>query len=133
EFLEVHGEPPGEGGIDHYQRVAAAGGGLARLMLAVDDMEGTAESLGEGGFASAMRDVRRDDGSRIGAVLTPVAGTPAGVELGFIAYELDAAARFASRRQRGLFDHGFPLKRLDHLAVIPPDAAAAETFWDGVF
>jgi len=133
EFLEVHDPALATApGLDHYRDVAAAGGGFARLMLSVDSTAPTAAALAAAGITSSFREVFRDDGSRIGSVLTPADGAPLGLEIGFIAYDLPADARFESRSQSGLFDHGFPLKRLDHLAAIPADADTARRLWQDV-
>jgi catechol 2,3-dioxygenase-like lactoylglutathione lyase family enzyme len=41
-------------------------------------------------------------------------------------------ARHARAKAEGLLDHSFPLKRLDHLAVVTHDLEAKTAFWSGV-
>lgn len=127
ELLEVL--DPAAARLDHYALIAASGGGLARLMFEVDDLDAMEKSLAEASIPVASREVLRDDGSKIGDVITPIGETPAAVPLGFMKYVLEAEPRYKSRKDRGRYDQGFPLKRLDHLAAIPADAEESRRFW----
>ncbi|MGH2604038.1 MAG: VOC family protein, partial [Dehalococcoidia bacterium] len=50
-------------------------------------------------------------------------------ELRLIHYPEPGPERHARHQAAGLFNHTFPLKRLDHLAAIAPDLETATRFW----
>ncbi len=116
-------------GRGSYTPLIEHGGGVARLMLATDDLEPVLGRLAGAGIVLSHDSVARDDGSKIGDVVLVDAEAYAGCPFGVMQYELDEAARYESRQERGLFDHDFPAKRLDHLAMIPHDPAVTERFW----
>ncbi len=113
--------------------LAAIGrGGLYRLMLQVESAQDARAHLEAHDVAVATRVVSRDDGSPIGTVVEPTGEVGAGCSFALIDYEAGAAPRRARHRTSGLFHHDFPLRRLDHLAVIAHDVDGPAAFWHDV-
>ncbi|KAI9011560.1 Glyoxalase/Bleomycin resistance protein/Dihydroxybiphenyl dioxygenase [Hyaloraphidium curvatum] len=134
ELLAVHDDASALlAGRDAYVALAAKGGGVARLMLEVDDLAAAVARLEAMGHPCAVTPVSREGGGKICDVANALGPTPAGCEFGLIQYALPRGGRTASRRARGLFEHGFPLKRLDHLALVSHGPAAACRFWEDAF
>jgi catechol 2,3-dioxygenase-like lactoylglutathione lyase family enzyme len=132
ELLTVHDrEAASASGASAYLPVHDAGGGVARLMLATDELDGVVARLEEAGIPSLRREVSREDGSKIADVAIPAAEDQAGCSIGIMQYLLPEAERYEARRGRGLFDHAVSVKRLDHLAMIPAEPSSTEAFWTG--
>ncbi|MDZ7727813.1 MAG: VOC family protein [Dehalococcoidia bacterium] len=130
ELLTIHDRNlAAEGAAAPYLPAFDAGGGVSRLIFATTGMGTLVGSLTDAGFAVHTRDVHRDDGSTIATVCDIEADAPAPSSVGLIQYIIEEGERYASRSGRGLFDHAFPLERLDHLALIPGDPAMAERFF----
>lgn len=115
-----------------YVPILDAGGGVARLMFAVDGLDEVVNRLEAEGVPSLRREVFRADGSKIADTALPSAEDLAGFRFGLVHYVLDEAKRYASRRARGFLDHTFPAKRLDHVAVIPAAPTDTNMFWTQV-
>ena len=131
ELLGVHNVQAAQA-EGHQNLLAGIGrGGLHQLMLQVDDTGAAVESFANAGIGCTVRDVFRDDQSRIGTVVEPDTDR-AGCRIGLIQYEGGAPARIERHGAAGLFEHDFPLERLDHLAVITGDLDAMTTWWADV-
>lgn len=105
--------------------------GLQRVVFACDDIDGVRVRLESAGIEVQEQTVSRDDGTVIGRVLRPATGG-AGCSFGVIDYAEPPEVRLQRHGAAGLYDHAFPLKRLDHLAVIVHDLAAVTSFWTDV-
>lgn len=103
-------------------------GGLHQLMLQVDDAASAVEVFAAAGIACAIREVFRDDQSLIGTVVEPQSDR-AGCRIALIQYAGGRTSRVERHGAAGLFNHQFPLHRLDHLAAITADLDATATFW----
>jgi catechol 2,3-dioxygenase-like lactoylglutathione lyase family enzyme len=132
ELLGVHDRVLAhEAGRDPLLHAIDEGAGLWRVMLATDDLAAERKHLDAARVGYSVREVARDDGTKIGDVLE--ADTmAAGCRFSLIHYAEEAGPRRARHAANGLFDHGFPLKRLDHLAAIVRDLDAATAFWTDV-
>lgn len=103
---------------------------LVRVMLGCSDIPAMAVR-GRPHGGGEPYDAYREDGSKICDVvaLPPSAGFGAAA----IQYVTPAPQLYAARKERGLFDSTFPLKRLDHLAAIAPDIEGTTKTWvDGL-
>lgn len=105
--------------------------GLQRVVFACEDIDGVRVRLETAGIEVAERTVSREDGTVIGRVLSP-ATSAAGCRFGLIDYAEPPEVRLQRHGASGLYSHAFPLKRLDHLALIVHDLAAATSFWTDV-
>ena len=114
--------------------VAAIERGAAgfRLMLASDDLAADAKRLEAGGIAVQRDRVERADGTHICDVLRPATFGDAGCEFAIIQYPEGDAERRKRHADQGLYLHGFPLKRLDHLAIVAPRLEESTAFWRDV-
>lgn len=132
ELLAVRDESEARAaGLDSLVDKVAAGGGILRLMLRTDDIDGIAGKLDAGGHAFKRVTVLRNSGTPIGDVLRPE-GAPAGCEIGIIQYAENLDERLARHRANGMLDHAFPLKRADHVAMITPNPEPVIDFWANV-
>ena len=105
--------------------------GLQRVVLACEDIDGVRVRLESAGIDVGERTVSRDDGTVIGRVLMPKTNA-AGCSFGLIDYAEPPEVRLQRHGAAGLYTHTFPLKRLDHLAVIVHDLAKVTSFWTDV-
>lgn len=106
--------------------------GIARLMLEVADIRAVVAKLRSRGTETDVEEVFAGDGRRL-CEAAPIEGVAAlGFALGLVQYPEPPDARHARRSAAGRFQHGFPLKRLDHLAAITPDLEAATRFFTDV-
>jgi catechol 2,3-dioxygenase-like lactoylglutathione lyase family enzyme len=80
------------------------------------------------GLVTSVWTVARADGSAICDV-AEVDGGAAGCEFRILRYAEPLGARYDRHASAGLFAHGFPALRIDHLGLIPPDFDAATRFW----
>ena len=136
ELLRVHDQAAAEAKAPRraaiYLRALAEGRGLARLMLGSDDLAETAATLASSGVETAVEPVSREGGAKICDVAA-LEGVPGlGIHAGSIQYVETRAATHARRARAGLFAHGFPLKRLDHLAAMAPDIETTTRAWTEV-
>ncbi len=102
---------------------------VLRVMFGSNDVAGDAARFaGHGG--GSLYDAKREDGTKI----CDVVGLPKATGFGAAAiqYVAPAKERYTGRKERGLFDSSFPLKRLDHLAAIAPDIEGTTKFWTDV-
>lgn len=103
------------------------GKGVARLMLGTNDLAGLVAAA-SGGIES----ISREGGSKIGEV-TALEGIPnLAANVGAIQYTEARDAQHARREAAGYFAHSFPLKRLDHLAVMAPNIEASTEAWSNI-
>ena len=100
-----------------------------RLMLGTDDLAAAKAKFATKGIACEEEEVFRGDGTKIGDVLRPEATDFAGCEIALMKYAEPAEARRSRHATVGLHTHGFPLKRLDHLAVFTPTLEETTRFW----
>ena len=105
--------------------------GLQRVVFACEDIDGVRVRLESAGIDVRERTVSRDDGTVIGRVLMPKTNA-AGCSFGLIDYAEPPEVRLQRHGAAGLYQHAFPLKRLDHLAVIVHDLAKVTSFWTDV-
>ncbi|OAI44004.1 hypothetical protein AYO38_10170 [bacterium SCGC AG-212-C10] len=109
-----------------------AGGGLVRLMLRSSNLEAAKARLSEEGIQAIRSSVDREDGTPICEVLRVLSPTAAGCPFALIAYPETPEERLARHRANGLLDHAFPVRRIDHVAVLVEDVDSATTFWTDV-
>jgi catechol 2,3-dioxygenase-like lactoylglutathione lyase family enzyme len=103
-----------------------AGGGMRRLVFAVEDLAAARVTFGNqpGGFTEHLSQVA---GGRFAvAGMTPGDTTPAGCRFSLVPHQPEMVAGIAGPVPGG---HDFPLKRVDHVAVIPPDLEAGTRYW----
>jgi catechol 2,3-dioxygenase-like lactoylglutathione lyase family enzyme len=106
-----------------------SGRGAARLMLGADDIGSIADVLAGRGVPATVETVAREGGAKIGDVIA-LEGVPAlATNAGAIQYTEPRATQHDRRAASGYFAHDFPLKRLDHLAVMAPDIEGATAAW----
>lgn len=131
EFLAVHDEAEATAaGRDGYLRAAQQGVGLNRLVLRTQQLDRVRALLEQAGVSAEPYDVFDANGAKVCTVLPLGADRDLlGCRAAVIQYEGDLAQRFARREANGLTRHGLPLKRLDHLAMIAPEAEVTERFW----
>jgi catechol 2,3-dioxygenase-like lactoylglutathione lyase family enzyme len=134
ELLAIH-DPAAAGAQARaavYVQALAEGRGLARLMLGTNDLAGTVAHLSARGVETAIEPISREGGAKICdvAALEGLAGI--GMPASLIQYVESRATSHARRAGTGLFGHGFPLKRLDHLAAMAPEIETATHAWTDV-
>jgi catechol 2,3-dioxygenase-like lactoylglutathione lyase family enzyme len=130
ELLGIHDrEAAQSAGRALYVESLDRGGGLARIMLRTSDIHGAVAELGTKGVATAVQEVRAEDGRKICDV-APIEGVPGLVaNLGLVQYPETVAEGHARRAAAGRFDHRFSLKRLDHLAAFAADLDGSTGRW----
>ncbi|MFN0094594.1 MAG: VOC family protein [Dehalococcoidia bacterium] len=132
ELLSVHDtEAARRTGRGDYVALIAKGGGAARLMFDCDDLGEADDRCARRNVTCERRTISREGGDKIADALIPDSGG-AGCPVGMMAYATLRAERVAAREARGLLAHDFPLKRLDHLAIIAPKLDETVAFWGGV-
>ncbi|MEX2080550.1 MAG: VOC family protein [Dehalococcoidia bacterium] len=116
-----------------YLEAIERGGGLARLMLGVEGLGTVVAKLAAAGHGGGVEAIYRERGDKL-AEVAALEGLPGlGINAGLIEYAETQAERVSRHEEAGLFAHGFPLKRLDHLAAIAPDLEGATRAWtDGL-
>ncbi|MCL6645741.1 MAG: VOC family protein [Dehalococcoidia bacterium] len=113
----------------HYRETLERGGGLASVAFAPADLDAALARLAAAGADIDRSAVRADDG-RILVDAAVVRGLPAApFPVLLVNYPGGFVARFERSRSLGRFAHTFPLRRLDHLAVLAPDLEAATRTW----
>ena len=112
-----------------YVKALDDGRGLSRLMLGSSDLAGTVAQLAGKGVDTAIEPVSREGGAKICDVAPLEGATGIGMPAGVVQYVESREASHARRAGAGLFAHGFPLKRLDHLAAMAPDIETATRAW----
>lgn len=113
----------------HYRETLERGGGLASVAFAAADLDAALVRLSAAGAEIDRSAVRADDG-RLLVDAVVVRGLPfIPFPLVLVSYPGGFEARYARSRALGRFEHTFPLRRLDHLAVLAPDLEAATRTW----
>jgi len=130
ELLSVH--DPAAARPLYNDAISRGGGTIALLMLAVADLRAGIDSLARHGITTAVEHVAREDRTPI-CDMAPLEGVEAlGFAAGLIHYAEERDASHARHAAAGVFDHAFPLKRLDHLAAMTPNLEGATRFWSEV-
>ncbi len=108
--------------------LAAVDKGIARVMLAVEDIAAAVAGLKAKGIETPIQEVADARGKICDvAPLEGVAGL--GFDGALIQYVGTREARHERRAAAGLFKHDFPLKRPDHMATMIADLPVATKFW----
>ncbi len=119
--LRTHGEA--------FVATAGAGRGLSGVVLRTGDLAMAVTRLQTHGLNCRSREVHGADGAKV-CDIAEVRGPHAdAVGLRLIQYFPSHEERWARREASGLAKHAFPLKRLDHLAVVAPDLDGDTRFW----
>lgn len=114
---------------DAFVQAAEQGRGLSGVVLRTSNIVAAAGALMSRGLECKPEAVLDGNGETI-ADVAAVRGPGAGLfDLRLIQYYPSHAARWARREAAGLLRHGFPLKRLDHLAAVAADLEADTRFW----
>ncbi len=131
ELLGVHDRAAAERSASRVSllRAIESNPAVFRLMLGTVDIAAAKSSFASKGIASVEEEVFRGDGTKIGDVLRPDVTALAGCEVALVKYAEPNAERAARHNASGLLTHGFPLKRLDHLAVFTPTLEETTRFW----
>lgn len=115
-------------GRRHYVERLDRGGGIARVMLAVGSIASEVDRLQQRGVRTAIEQVWT--GERHICDVAPLEGiVEMAVTAGLVEYVESDRQAYERRRAAGRFEHGFPLKRVDHLAAVAPDIEGSCRFW----
>ena len=120
-FIVVPGSPPLL--AESWQRAQATDRGLFAVALRVADLDLTLAALAARGVQSAAR-----TGLEAWLSLQDQAGT----DLVLVPQARSPQERHTEAVQESLLGHSFPLKRLDHLAVVAHDLEGKTRFWTEV-
>lgn len=112
-----------------YLAALDAGKGAARLMLGTADIAALAAALGRGGAPLPLESVAREGGAKIADVVALESVGDLATQAGAIQYTEARESQHVRRAAAGYFAHHFPLKRLDHLAVVAPNIEATTAAW----
>jgi catechol 2,3-dioxygenase-like lactoylglutathione lyase family enzyme len=112
----------------HLQADIDDGPRVHSLMFTAQDLDGVAVALNAAGHEVERREVFRGDGSKICDVVG-LGDVPLGGRASFLRYTRSEPERLADHAARGLFTHDFPLKRLDHVAIVAPALQAVADSW----
>ena len=131
EFLAVHDEAEATAaGREGYLRAAQQAVGLNRLVLGTQQLAKVRSLLEQAGVTAEPYAVFNAVGEKVCEVLPLGADRDLlGCRAAVIQYEGKIEERFARREANGLLAHSLPIKRLDHLAMIAPEAEVTERFW----
>jgi catechol 2,3-dioxygenase-like lactoylglutathione lyase family enzyme len=134
EFLTVNDRAAAAATSRHSKLIEAvdSGPGLFRLMLATSSIARASAALATHGVDHELAEVHREDGDKICDVLTLHGDSETSSDPRLVEYVTARPALYEARRARGLFAHTFEMARLDHVALLPADLAAATEFWTGV-
>ncbi len=113
-----------------YLAALDAGKGAARLMLGTKDVAALAAGMADG--AAAIEGVAREGGAKIADVTALERVANLAANAGAIQYTEARDSQHERRLAAGYFAHDFPLKRLDHLAVMAPEIEASTAAWRDV-
>jgi catechol 2,3-dioxygenase-like lactoylglutathione lyase family enzyme len=103
--------------------------GLAALALRVYDLRSALAALSHRGVKAQPRAVHDAAGARVAdAAVLPV-HDQAGAVLMLFQYVRPTPWRHAELRDRGQTSHSFPVRRLDHLAIVAPDLEGCSRYW----
>ena len=108
------------------------GGGLFAVALRVADLGAALKELAGRGVVPRSQGELREGGKAVGGVALLGEQERAGTNLLLVQHAQAARHRHAALHKAGLLAHDFPLRRLDHLAVITRDLEAQTRFWADV-
>ena len=111
---------------------AGQGRGLCGVRLRTERLSVAVAELSGRGAAFETSEVRDSAGALVCEVARQADQGPCVVELGLVQYAPSHALRYERRVAAGLTSHGFPLKRLDHLAAMAPDLDGQMRYWTDV-
>lgn len=108
------------------------GGGPLGLAFATEDPDGVRAALAKlpGGATESLP--LKDDGTPVARLFRPAGDAGLGCAVSILHYPEPLAARRTRHANEGLFAHAFPLRRLDHVAMLVPDLEAATRAWADV-
>ena len=112
-----------------FLQACAESRGLTAVTLSVRDMRGTLAALAERSIHASASEVFADEGRKICDVARLDITAQALVDLRLVAYVERPEERAARHEAAGLFRHTFPVRRLDHLAVVAPSLDETTGFW----
>lgn len=115
-----------------YLAALDAGRGAARLMLGTDDIASLASAVAGGTRAPGVESVAREGGAKIADVVALEGVADLAANAGAIQYSEGRESQHDRRAAAGYFGHDFPLKRLDHLAVMAANIEASTAAWRDV-
>jgi catechol 2,3-dioxygenase-like lactoylglutathione lyase family enzyme len=106
-----------------------AGGGMYNVVFPLGDLTPARDVFGDepGGFTERVTLVA--DGALEVRTLTPADTSVSGCHFGFVEYPATMAG---AMDQVVAPVHDFPLKRVDHIAMVPPDLDAGTRYWTDV-
>lgn len=110
-------------------RYLNGGGGMKRVMLHTSNLAGEVVALAEQGLRAEPYEFRGDDGRLVSTAAALEGAGSLGVEVGLVQYPEALESRQERHRQAGYFEHGFPLKRMDHLAALVEDIEGTAGEW----
>ena len=119
-------------GRELYVEAVARGGSVVGVSFGSADIQTASRELGAAGCPAPIETLNRPDGSKVIDIATVDTRGAVPFRLSLAQYPETWAARYERSRAAGRFAHDFPLKRLDHLAVVAPDIEAATRFWGEV-
>ena len=114
-----------------YVAKAEAGGGIAQLSFAAPDAGAVKAALDAASVSYVADEVHGTDGRLICETIR-FDDPRLGARIAICCYPEAMPARAARHRGSGYFTHGFPLKRLDHLALMAPKLEEACAAWDAI-
>jgi catechol 2,3-dioxygenase-like lactoylglutathione lyase family enzyme len=106
--------------------------GLFAVALRVPDLSAALKELGGRGVMPSSQGELHEGGKVIGAVALLSVEERAGTNLMLVQFAQTAKQAHLSLNKAGLLEHGFPLKRLDHLAAVCRDLEEQTRFWINV-
>ncbi len=133
-YVELIGISDREAALKHrpeYVAKADAGGGIALLSFSAPDANAVKAALGSAGVSYLADEVHGSDGRLICEAIRfddPRLGT----RMAICCYPEAMPARAARHRGNGYFSHAFPLKRLDHLALMAPKLEETCEAWTSI-
>jgi catechol 2,3-dioxygenase-like lactoylglutathione lyase family enzyme len=111
---------------------ACATPGLCAVGLRVPDLAAALKELAGKGVQPRSQGAWHADGRKVADVALLMEEERAGSNLLLVQHAEATKKRHAALERAGMLRHGFPLKRLDHLAAVSRDLAAQTRFWADV-
>jgi catechol 2,3-dioxygenase-like lactoylglutathione lyase family enzyme len=108
----------------------SAGGGLHLVAFRTQELDQAVEELRERGIDVWSGELVRLDGRKVADIARFGDRERMGLRAALIEHEQSVATLVKERQSAGLFNHDFPLKRLDHLAAIVQNLDVATRYWD---
>lgn len=107
--------------------------GVREIGLRVTDLDRVISQLSERGVFCNAVSWRNSVGEKIADVALLSTLAQAGINIRLIQWTATQAERFAMIKTQGVTNQQFPVKRLDHLAIITHDLDVKSQFWEDVF